>query len=209
MQLLDARSYLGERRGNSFSDKDWVCAWDTDNLIGKGIVLEIAHASNLDAIHLRTLQKCEALPVAVVSEVGHQFGVGAHVHIVRLHNLVILLGIFQETATTTTEGKDRSMEVIAVSSLGDQAAGRIVHCLVGVGIIVSGPFREVHVDFVVQFCVSPGLVLYSDLRLVSLACWKEALGIEGHPGSLVYQSRPHETRFGPTREESDHAALVY
>lgn len=171
-------------------------------------MLEITPASDLDAIHLRTFQRCEALPVAVVSEVGHQIGVRAHVHIVRLHNLVEVLRIIQEIATTATECQNRSMEVITVSSFGDQAAGRIVHSLVGVGIIVPGPFCEVHVDFVVQFCVSPGLVLYSDLRIVSLARWKEALDIEGYPGSLVYHSRPHETWFGLSGKESDHAALV-
>lgn len=100
------------------------------------------------------------------------------------------------------------MEVVVVSDLGNQAAGCIVHCLVGTGIIVPGPFCEVHVHFVVQCRVSPGLVLYSGLRLVSLPCWKEVLGIEGHEGPLVFQSRQHETRFGLAGEEGDHAALV-
>ena len=134
--------------------------------------------------------------------------VSAHIHVVRLNELVLVLGVSQKLAKTATESKDRSMEVEFVRELGSQAAACSVHCLVGKRVKVSGACGEVHVELVVQAGVGPGIVVDGDLRLVSLARREETLGVEGHVAPLVYQSRPHETRLGLAWKESDHAAFA-
>jgi len=181
-----------------------VCAWDVDDFVGTGTLSEVALASNLDAKHLRALQSCEALRVAVVSKEGHQIGVCAHVHVVRLNDLVIPLASPQKT---TTKRKDRPVEVV-FSRRGNQTARSIVHCLIDGGIAVYGALREVDVQLVVQICIGPGVVADRDLLLVHLARWEELLGVEGHPVALVHQCRPHKTRFGLARKEPDYAAFV-
>jgi len=109
---------LGDLRGDSFSQENGVRAWNLDGLVGSDAVLAFTVTSNLDASHLRAFQRYKAVfAVAVVSDVGHQISVGAHVHVVRLDNLVFVLGISKKIAKTTTEGKNRSMEVESVRGL--------------------------------------------------------------------------------------------
>jgi hypothetical protein len=60
--------------------------------MGRDAVVAFALASNLDASHLRAFQRCEAV-VVVVSEVGNEVSVCAHVHVVRVNELMLVLRI--------------------------------------------------------------------------------------------------------------------